>query len=77
LLTEAQAWLANNATPVPWLSGVAVGRQLALEVVANQQVARIPAATYGELTGKRMRLGNDIDLLGPEATLEQLNAIQW
>lgn len=76
---EARAWLADNAKPTPWIDSAAATRgvsktELVLKIIAQADQL---APLHGALTGKRQMLRDQIDALGPNATAEQLNAVQW
>lgn len=76
---EARAWLADNSAPTPWIDGAMFARgvskaELVLKIIVQADQL---APLHGALTGKRQMLRDQIDALGPNATAEQLNAIQW
>lgn len=76
---EARAWLADNTDPTPWIDGAANSRGIAKQALVTLIIANADALAplHGALTGKRQMLRDQIDVLGPTATAEQLNAIQW
>lgn len=76
---EARAWLADSATPTPWISSAAAARGISISqfvalVIANADAL---APMHGALSGKRQSLRDQIDALGDSPTLEQLDSIQW
>lgn len=76
---EARAWLADNSTPTPWIDGAAATRgipkaKLVLSIISNADAL---APIHGSLTGKRKKLRDAIDALGPNPTKQQLDAIVW
>jgi hypothetical protein len=78
--TEALAYLANSkAADTPWLKGAAKGRMVSVDNLALRvkRKADVYWPAHGEITGKRQRLRDAIDALGPSPTQAQLDAIQW
>ncbi len=76
---EARAWLIDGNAATPWIDGAAVARgmnkaELVDRIIAN--AARF-APAYGQLTGKRQKLRDQIAALGEHPTQQQLEAIQW
>lgn len=76
---EARAWVANNSASTPWIDGAAAARGVSKAELAAKIIAQADALAplHGSLTGKRQMLRDQIDALGPNASAEQLNAIQW
>lgn len=76
---EARAWLADNTAPTPWIDGAANARGITKQELVTLIIANADALAplHGALTGKRQMLRDQIDALGPNATAEQLNTIQW
>ena len=82
---EARAWLAWLSDPTapepdtPWIDGAANTRGITKYELVQKIIAQANqlAPLHGALTGKRQLLRDRIDALGPNATAEQLNAIQW
>jgi hypothetical protein len=76
---EARAWVADNTVPTPWIDAAAEERgitkvDLVTKIVENADAL---APLHGALTGKRQKLRDQIDALGPNPTEAQLGAIQW
>lgn len=76
---EARAWISDNTAPTPWVDGAAATRGISKAVLVAKIIEQADqlAPIHGALTGKRQMLRDQIDALGPNATAEQLNAIQW
>lgn len=76
---EARAWLLDPEADIPWLKGMSTARgiNIANLVVSIIRNADALAPLYGAATGKRQRLRDQIDALGPDATEEELDVIQW
>lgn len=76
---EATAWTANNSAPTPWIDAAAAARGITKAVLITLIMGNASGFTpiHGALTGKRQGLRDAIDALGPLATKEQLDAIQW
>jgi hypothetical protein len=76
---EARAWTANNSTPTPWLDAAVAARVIAKADFVSRIIsnADVFITNSGTLTGKRQRLRDQIDALGPSPTGPQLDAIQW
>ncbi len=77
--TEARALYADINAVTPWIDAAATARgiprlEFAILIISNAN-ALLPF--HGAYTGKRQKLRDEIDALGPEPTQEQLDAIQW
>ncbi len=77
--TEARALYADMNAVTPWIDAAATARGIprlsfAILIISNAN-ALLPF--HGAYTGKRQKLRDEIDALGPEPTQEQLDAIQW
>jgi hypothetical protein len=77
--SEARAWLADNNALTPWIDGAAASRNIAKETLVALIIGNADALAplHGALTGKRQKLRDAIDALGPNATQQQLNSIVW
>ena len=76
---EARAWIKDNAAPTPWIDSAAATRGISkADFVAKViEQADALAPMHGALSGKRQNLRDQIDALGPNATAQQLDTIQW
>lgn len=77
--SEARAWLADNTVATPWLDSASAARgitkaDLVTRIMDN---AALFTTAHGQLTGKRQKLRDEIDALGPNPAQSQLDAIQW
>lgn len=77
--TEARAWLKDSNAPTPWIDSAATARGIPkIDFIAKViEQADALAPMHGALSGKRQYLRDQIDALGPNATAQQLDAIQW
>lgn len=76
---EAREFLADPAAHAPWLRNAAEARginanDLATLIVGNADAL---APLHGALTGKRQKLRDEIDGLGPDPALDVLAQIVW
>lgn len=76
---EARAYLADPTTIAPWLINAAAARgidagDLATLIVGNADAL---APLHGALTGKRQKLRDQIDALGPDPALDVMDQIVW
>ncbi|MEO9231628.1 MAG: hypothetical protein ABI216_22120 [Devosia sp.] len=76
---EARNYTADNATLTPWIDSAAAARSITKTDLVGLILANADALApiHGALTGKRQKLRDEIDALGPAATKEQLDLIQW
>jgi hypothetical protein len=77
--SEARAWQLNRSSPTPWIDAAATARDITRDSLAVLILnnANALAPIHGALTGKRQLLRDAINALGPNATQEQLDLIQW
>lgn len=77
--TEARAWVADNTVSTPWLDGAALARGITKSELVSKVIekASLFAPLHGQFTGKRQKLRDEINALGPTPTQAQLDAIQW
>lgn len=77
--SEARAWQLNRNSPTPWIDAAATARDITRDAMAVLILnnANLLAPLHGALTGKRQSLRDAINALGPNATQEQLDSIQW
>lgn len=78
-IIEASAWTASNGAATPWVDAAASARGIPKAALIAKIKARAAAyqAYSGQQTGKRQKLFDQIDALGPSPTQAQLDAIQW
>lgn len=77
--SEARAWQADRTSPTPWIDSAATARDITRDSLAVLILnnANALAPIHGALTGKRQLLRDAINALGPNATQQQLDLIQW
>jgi hypothetical protein len=75
---EARAYVLDNEANTPWLSGASSARGINKANLSDMIIRNADALAprYGELTGYRQVLRDQIDAL-VDPTQEQLDAIQW
>lgn len=76
---EARAWLVDNNTATPLLTAMSTARNITLSDLVTKVINKADAftATYGDYTGKRQKLRDQVDALPPNFPIEDLNAIVW
>lgn len=76
---EARAWSADARVSTPWIDGAAAGRGISKAEFVEKILAHAAsfAPLYGELTGKRQKLRDEIAALGDQPAQQQLDAIRW
>lgn len=77
--SEARAWQLDRDSSTPWIDAAATARDITRDAMAVLILnnANALAPMHGALTGKRQSLRDAINALGPNATQEQLDLIQW
>ncbi|WP_368647976.1 hypothetical protein [Castellaniella ginsengisoli] len=74
--SEALAWAADNASPTPYLDGLAVARGITPEDMRALTLAQVQAfqAASQQLVGTRQRLRDEINAA---ATVADVRAVVW
>jgi hypothetical protein len=76
---EAAGWLLDPHASTPWIDAAAAARGISKAELAEKIIANAAsfAPAYGQLTGKRQKLRDQISALGDFPTQQQLDDIKW
>lgn len=76
---EAAAWLLDPKAFTPWIDAAAAARSISKAELVEKIIANAAsfAPAYGQLTGKRQKLRDQIAALGDSPTQQQLDEIEW
>lgn len=76
---EAAAWLLDPNAFTPWIDAAAAARSISKAELAERIIANAAsfAPAYGQLTGKKQKLRDQISALGDSPTQQQLDEIEW
>lgn len=76
---EARAYAAATNSDCPLLANLAHSRGIDIDILANRIILKADeyAIVSGSIIGTRQRLEDQLNALGPEATIEDFQAIVW